>query len=39
MYDEKIDGCLHATAQRMVIEARRKRSVDDISFIGVCLDI
>ena len=39
MYDEKIDGCLYATAQRMVVEARRKRSVDDISFIGVCLDI
>lgn len=39
MYDENIEGCLHATAQRMILEARRKRSVDDISFIGVCLDI
>jgi len=34
---EAPDGCLHAASQSLILNARRRRSVDDISFIAVRL--
>jgi len=34
---EAPDGCLHAASQSLILNARRRRSVDDISLIAVRL--